>query len=166
MKRILLGVGVAGVAGLAAGLARRSLLLVTVDGPSMLPTLEPGEPILVVRRAGRRVRRGQIVVFRRPAVDAERPVAAPPGPASATSAAAVTTLCVKRVAATAGDPVPPGLRSAVGGDSVVPPGRILVLGDNPGFSRDSRAWGYISAHDVLGVRALSGAETRQVLSGL
>jgi nickel-type superoxide dismutase maturation protease len=49
--------------GLLAGELR--LLPVLVDGPSMLPTLRPGDALLV--RRGARVRRGDVVVARFPA---------------------------------------------------------------------------------------------------
>jgi signal peptidase I len=107
----------------AALLARRRLLLVTVTGSSMAPTYAEGDRLLV--RRARRARRGSVVVLR--------------GPGG---------LRVKRVAAAAGDPVPAGMPVP---DAVVPPGRLLVLGDNPDRSADSRTGGYLAAADLVGV---------------
>lgn len=64
---------------LAAGLialARRRLLVVTVDGTSMLPTLRPGDRVLARRRPGhRRPRLGRLVICRMPvAGEADRPL--------------------------------------------------------------------------------------------
>jgi hypothetical protein len=56
---------------------------------------------------------------------------------------------IKRVAAADGDAVPDSVRVAVGGAAVVPPGKLVVLGDNA-YSGDSRMWGFYSASHVLG----------------
>jgi type IV secretory pathway protease TraF len=37
----------------------------------------------------------------------------------------------------------------------VPPGRFLVLGDNPGLSLDSRHFGYVAQDRVVGVAVRS-----------
>jgi signal peptidase I len=120
---------------------RRLLLIVTVAGRSMEPTLTPGARILVLRRSGPRVRSGEIVVLRRS--DVGHPVRGPIDP-----------LVVKRVAAVAGEPVPASVQAAVGardGD-VVPVGKLVVLGDGP-ISADSRDWGFSSVENVVGVLA-------------
>lgn len=41
-------------------------------------------------------------------------------------------------------------------DRVLPAGRLLVLGDNPGHSVDSRTLGYLSATDLVGVAVRRG----------
>jgi signal peptidase I len=111
--------------------ARRLLIVVTVDGPSMEPTLRSGARLLVLR--GRRLRTGRIVVLR---------------PRDG-------LLIVKRVAALAGDPVPESVLPAVGGQpgDLVPSGRLVVLGDAPAVSADSRNRGFAAAADVVGVMA-------------
>ncbi|MET9295509.1 S26 family signal peptidase [Streptomyces sp. NPDC003077] len=59
---------------------------------------------------------------------------------------------IKRVAAAPGDPVPrasvPALATAP--EERVPPGRLVLLGDNPGASLDSRQYGYFPIARVLG----------------
>lgn len=143
MTPALIGAAVlaAGVAG-GLGWLRLRWLTVTVAGPSMLPALRPGDRVLVRRTRAGRVQTGQVVVL-----DAES------GP------------IIKRVAAAPGDPVPPGLgavNTGLGagpgarGDGVltggrVPPGRLVLLGDNPGRSVDSRQHGYYDAAHLVGV---------------
>ena len=47
-----------------------------------------------------------------------------------------------------GDPVPEQVPSANGR---VPPGRMAILGDNPGASRDSRDYGLVAQDRLVGV---------------
>ena len=78
------------IAGVAAGLARRVLFVVRIDGESMEPTFRPDDVVLAVRsRANPMIRRGDVVVCRLPA-ELQGP----------------TGYLVKRVTAIAGDPVP------------------------------------------------------------
>jgi signal peptidase I len=73
-----------------------------------------------------------------------------------------TRLFVKRVAARPGDPVPrthvPALRGVP--ETVVPPRRLVVLGDNAAISYDSREFGYVHADQIIGVliRRMEAAE--------
>ena len=130
--------------GLFAGLAfllvaaRRLMLVVTVNGPSMEPALASGDRVLVIR-GGQFVRVGRVVVLR--PVDSqrgERPY-----------------LQVKRVAAVSGDPVPESVRGAVDADpgDLVPHGKLVVLGDAASSSADSRHWGFTTVDHVVGVMA-------------
>ncbi|WP_214324387.1 S26 family signal peptidase [Nonomuraea sediminis] len=135
---------------LVVGWLRRRYLVVTVDGESMLPTYRPGERVLVRRTPPDSLHTGQVVVlsgFTRPG---ELPV---PGP----------RWIIKRVAAVPGDPIPretvPALRSAPG--TRVPAGRLVVLGDNPDRSHDSRHAGYLTADRLFGV-VLRKVEQRRV----
>ena len=125
---------VAVTAGLIAGLAgvRRRLLLVTVLGESMLPTLRPGDRVLVVRRAGHRLRPGDVVLLRAPG---------PPDPVAG-------GVVVKRLVGVAGDPLTPDMRAVVGA-ARVPSGRVLVRGDGR-RSTDSRVWGALPAASLIG----------------
>jgi signal peptidase I len=146
------------VAGVLAGWVRRRYLIATVDGPSMEPTLHSGDRLLV--RRTRRVRAGQIVVvrIRPPTLDAP-----PPDldlvPGQAASAVPVQRehpdglLYIKRAIAVTGDPVPvdrvPCLRESEA--ATVPPGALVVLGDNAATSWDSRDYGFVDGKQFIGV---------------
>jgi signal peptidase I len=139
---------------LAAGVwvlwARRRYLVATVDGPSMEPTLRPGDRLLV--RRTRRVRAGQIVVVRiqPPTLDAPPPDHDP----RATETVDVHPdgrLFVKRAVAVAGDPVPADRVPALASEPAVPPGALVVLGDNPATSWDSRHYGFVRPDQFVGV---------------
>jgi signal peptidase I len=115
------------------GRVRRHWMIVVVEGPSMAPSLVAGDRIRVRRVPPETVHIGDVVVAVRPA----------PGP---------RRLIVKRVAAVPGDPAPPGVApGAEGAGAHVPPGRYLLLGDNPADSYDSRVFGYVPAEHILGV---------------
>ncbi|NXY96424.1 S26 family signal peptidase [Streptomyces sp. BR123] len=140
--------GLAG-AGAAALLLRYTVVRVTVRGSSMAPLYEDGARVLVHR--GGRIAVGRVVVLERPAEGAGRPL--PPVTRSASPhAMASRRWIVKRVAAVSGDPAPlervPGLDGTAG--AVVPPGRLVLLGDNPANSYDSRQAGYFPVERVLG----------------
>ncbi|MEU9839999.1 S26 family signal peptidase [Actinomadura sp. NPDC048032] len=135
---------------------RLRYLVTTVDGPSMEPALHSGDRLLV--RRTRRVRAGQIVVvrIRPPTLDAPPPDE--PGPAPDEEVPVVRDhpdglLLVKRAIAVAGDPVPvdrvPSLREAR--EETVPPGALVVLGDNAATSWDSRDYGFVRADQFIGV---------------
>lgn len=137
---------------LAVRAMRRRFAVVLVRGASMRPALEPGDRALV-RRGGRQIRVGDIVIFREPPWAAEWD-----GEPVVTNGLAPGGWVVKRVAALAGDPVPPMMPSAVVGTQHVPPGAFAAIGDNLAMSRDSRHWGWIPEQVVLGraVRTLRG----------
>jgi signal peptidase I len=114
------------ISALVIVLARSLLLVVTVAGGSMEPTLRPGDRVLVRRRRAP-VQVGDILVFRDP----------------------YNQRVIKRVAAIAGDAVPASVRLAAGGTELVPAGMLVLLGDGI-RSSDSRQWGLIRADQVLG----------------
>ncbi|MFE3876920.1 S26 family signal peptidase [Kitasatospora sp. NPDC059146] len=161
--RLFLVLALAGLAAAAAGLVllRTALSVVVVAGPSMSPALRPGQRVLVLRRGLARLRAGRIVVVA-PAGLAARgggavggglagdgPVGGGPagdGPA----AARPVRLLVKRLAALPGEPVPPPVRPVLPAGTV-PGGHVVLLGDNPDFSTDSRLWGAVPADRVVGV---------------
>ncbi|MFI7464785.1 S26 family signal peptidase [Nonomuraea sp. NPDC049646] len=125
------GVG-AVVAGGVLVVLRVRFVAVTVRGRSMEPTLWHGDRVLVRRSPLDGVRPGQLVV-----------VAAEPG----------ASWLVKRVVAVPGDPVPRAVVPALANrpERVVPPGQLVVLGDNRPISFDSRRFGYVPARQLLGV---------------
>jgi signal peptidase I len=123
---------------LAAFVARRLLILTTVDGSSMTPALRSGDRVLV--RRTRRPRRGQVALLRYPPL----PSGAPTG----------EQLLLKRVVAVAGDRLPaewadPDVHGL--GGAVVPGGCAVVLGDNRPASWDSRHYGFVPRERVVGV---------------
>lgn len=157
------GVAVAVAVGVAV--LRRRFVVVTVRGPSMEPSLHEGDRVLVRRRPLAALRTGDLVVF------AEVPAPSPPptrpalpdpaaSPAPSTQPAlpdpgridTAEGWLIKRAVALPGDPVPrdAGPALAVLDDEVVPPGRLVAIGDNPGASYDSRHYGYVTADRLLG----------------
>lgn len=148
VPRRRLAVTAAALAAAAAGaglrLLRRRLAVVTVVGPSMQPALAPGDRVLARRTGPGGVRVGQIVVIEKPADDGSWPARLQP--------AGRREWMIKRVAAVPGDARPAFLPArAAGSGAFVPAGQLVVLGDNPGRSLDSRQLGYIPAERVLGV---------------
>ncbi|GAA2002983.1 S26 family signal peptidase [Catenulispora subtropica] len=124
--------GTAAACGLLA--LRRRYTVITVTGRSMSPTYADGDRLLVRRTRAHRVSCQEVVVFRMPPQHRKNGL----------------RWLVKRTAAVPGDPVPEDMREAAGSDRLVPPGRLLVRGDNP-HSLDSRHFGYVPAADVLGI---------------
>jgi signal peptidase I len=113
---------------------RRSYLVVRVSGLSMMPSLRPGDRVLVRRADPARLRTGMIVVLR------AWPGSRSPG---------ASEWLIKRLAAGPGDTVPEIAREGCGNASVVPDGMAVVLSDNKGGG-DSRTWGFASCRQVAG----------------
>lgn len=110
---------------------------VEVRDESMLPTLRPGDRLLVDRAAyrARRPRAGEIVVL----VDPEEPA----------------RWLVKRVGAVGPEPAPPPPGRAIGPaptspDDPLPPGTVYVVSDAPGPTRDSRRFGPVPLDRLVG----------------
>ncbi|MEA2684934.1 MAG: hypothetical protein QOE93_129 [Actinomycetota bacterium] len=103
--RLIIGL----LTGTAAAVMVRRLRRVEVDGDSMLPTLHPGDRLLVVR--GPRARPGDLVTL----PDPRQP----------------SRIVVKRVAGVTG-------------------GTVVVRGDNPDASTDSRTFGPVPAGAITG----------------
>ena len=134
---VVLAVIVAVVASTVV-IARRRWLIVEVSGESMLPTLQPGQRIRVLRHPPALIRRGDIVVVEpltRPGMTAPR--------------------TIKRVVAVTGDPVPPSCVGALRAEdpAVVPVGSVVLLGDNPEYSYDSRQFGYVPLTRISAIAA-------------
>jgi signal peptidase I len=136
-------------AGLVASLLLgRSLVAVAVRGQSMEPTFRDGDWVLV--RRGRDPARGQVVVVRHPPlIDLQLPH----GGSAPVSVLPENRWLVKRVVAVPGDPLPrdrvPALAEVP--EDQVPPGKLILLGDNQLASFDSRRLGYFSLDTLLGV---------------
>ncbi|MEV4380403.1 S26 family signal peptidase [Streptosporangium sp. NPDC049644] len=98
---LIIGVLLFGVLLLAAGAswARRSYVVITVDGTSTTPTLTDGDRVLVRRRRLDRVGRGDVVVLEPPPDPSGRYMPGPSGPDG-------RHWNIKRVAALPSDPVP------------------------------------------------------------
>jgi signal peptidase I len=153
MRALASGVAAAVATALAAAVAavgvhvlRRRLAVVAVIGLSMQPTLVPGDRVLVRRVGIGDIRAGQIVVIEKPGDDGVWPAEPRRRPTGQRE------WMIKRVAAIPGDPRP-GMMPADGDGAghVVPSCKLVVLGDNPARSMDSRQIGYIPADRVLGV---------------
>jgi signal peptidase I len=140
MLTVIVVAAVLVVGGGAAWWARRRFALVTVSGTSMVPTLRPGDRVVVRRVPVEALRAGDVVVLERP--DPTGRWVAPP-----TRRPGARRWMVKRTAAVAGEPVPAVVRLP---GPVVPAGHLVVLGDNPPDSLDSRGFGYVPAERVLG----------------
>lgn len=158
----VLGAASALVVVAAAGavlLIRRSTVVVSVTGHSMVPTLADGDRVVV-----RRIRRGlpavgDVVVVGEPGPC--RPGRKDPPPHA--------RWLVKRVAAVPGDPGPAFLPDwARPADGIVPPDRLVLLGDNASLSRDSRQFGPVPVDRLLGVvlRRLGGGELAAAPEGI
>jgi len=132
---------------LALGWVRRSLAVVTVSGDSMAPTYSDGDRVLVRRKSLSRVRRGEIVMVERPGRET--------GWVGSPSGGRVTSRywIIKRAAALPGDPLPPDLvvGGAASARAFVPADHLVVLGDNPNQSYDSRDFGFVEPPRLFGV---------------
>ncbi|MBN1172369.1 MAG: hypothetical protein JXA67_09360 [Micromonosporaceae bacterium] len=107
--------------------------LVVVNGRSMAPTFGPGDRVLVRRVPWQQLRVGDVVVCHH---------TIPIAPAT------IPAWVIKRVAAIPGDPVPPlGIPEP---ERIVPPWGVVLLGDNPAGSADSREVGFFSLKQVRG----------------
>ncbi|MFH0518502.1 signal peptidase I [Streptomyces sp. M41] len=135
----------------------RRFVVVTVYGGSMEPAHHDGDRVMV--RRGAVPVPGCVVVVERPPFESPWP----DPPVAAAAAAHVVydrQWVIKRVAAVAGDAVPTGAlpasvatsdpTSEAPPDTVVPPGMLILLGDNAAESYDSRHVGYFPATRVLG----------------
>jgi signal peptidase I len=138
--------GTSALVALATGvhILRRRIVVVTVVGPSMQPTLAPGDRVLVRRVRTGQVRTGQIVVIEKP--DESGTWTTPP----LSRSTGQREWMIKRVAAVPRDHRPDAMPANSAG-LLVPADKLVVLGDNPVLSLDSRQIGYIPAERVLGV---------------
>ncbi|RJL22127.1 S26 family signal peptidase [Bailinhaonella thermotolerans] len=126
----------------------------------MEPALREGDRLLVRRATPDRVRPGDIVVLRirlRPQGEVYGATAEALPPAeTAHDVEALPpdwTLLVKRAIAVPGDPVPRDRAPALAAvpEPRVPDDALVVLGDNPTLSWDSRDYGYVRPGQLVGV---------------
>lgn len=125
---------------------RQRFAVVTVTGDSMKPAFAPGDRVLVRRARIGQLRPGQVVVAEMPGAGGAW-TTRPGGPVGQRE------WIIKRVTALPGDPRPddclPEMPDLPG--RLVPPGKLVVLGDNPIWSYDSRQLGYIPGERLLGI---------------
>lgn len=117
-------------AGFGVWMMRRRLVIVTVRGASMEPTLHHGDRLLIRVLPPSRLSTGQVVVL--------------------AGRGGAHDWIIKRLAAMPGEPVPHNRVPAIP-DARVPGGCLILLGDNAARSRDSRDEGYFPVDSVLGV---------------
>lgn len=141
---MLRAVGVVVAVGAAAVWSvRRRYAVVTVRGASMEPNFHEGDRVVVRRSVP--ARHGEVVVVEQPEAVRYDPARQWPRPAARRPGDRLWM--IKRVRAVAGDPVPGDIPVP---DEVVPPGQLVLLGDNAGASYDSREVGYFPVERVLG----------------
>ncbi|SCF83361.1 S26 family signal peptidase [Streptomyces sp. Ncost-T10-10d] len=156
---VLILVPVFVLASLGVAAVGSETVVVTVRGASMEPAYHDGDRVLV--RRNRAFESGTVVVVEHPAGSW---TTAPP-PIGASGPVTHRNWMIKRVMAVPGDPVPrtrvPALAETP--DDRVPAGQLVLLGDNPEVSFDSREVGYFPAERVLGVvlrRRIPSVSTR------
>ncbi|MCX4825746.1 S26 family signal peptidase [Streptomyces sp. NBC_01142] len=135
------------LAGVAV-LLRYTVVRVTVRGSSMAPVCEAGARVLVHR--GGRIAVGRVVVLECPVPAVSRHLPSVHRAASSRAVAARRWI-IKRVGRSpATQPAGPRAGPGPSADHMVPPGRLVLLGDNPMNSDDSRQAGYFPVERVLG----------------
>lgn len=148
------------LAGLIAGgivLLRSLFLFVTVQGRSMVPTLQPQDHVLVLRmRVAKKIKKGAIMLL-------DASVARHLPSSAARHLSSANASIIKRVVAVAGETyIDPGMSvslkpvdrpyaSQATGCWRIPPGMVFVCGDNLAASADSRRWGPVPLGAIQGI---------------
>lgn len=153
MMRLLTCIGI--LMAMMMGALRATLLITTIWGSSMAPTLCHGDRVLVLRRFHRRAVRTDCIV-----------IVHQPGAPTNTGIKHVGSMpFIKRVIGLAGDmlALPDTtliLSEALTAESQatlplrtwhIPPGHVFVRGDNPSTDVDSRRWGPVPMSNIVGV---------------
>jgi len=148
-----------GVAFLALGLAFASQYkFVIVFGTSMLPTLKPGDVLLVDKRAYKQVEpgRGDVVVARSAAGLVVKRVVGLPGEEVAVKDG---QLYINRTLAAEKHPIEPGYLDV--GEGKLLPGDFATLGDNRAVAPVSAIHPIVTKADILGKAVMAlGKEIR------
>jgi signal peptidase I len=138
---VAVAIALAAIAALAVVIVwlRHRFVVVRVTGTSMEPALREGQRVLVRRAGVGGVQRGDLVVFALASIRLKQPGDPP--------------WMVKRAIALAGDPTPrESVPPALGNEHArVPERQLVVQGDNPRQSFDSRQAGFIDSSALLGV---------------
>jgi signal peptidase I len=143
---LVFSLSVVACAALAGGVvARRTLVVATIEGPSMTPTYQTGDRVLVRRCRSGALRRYQVVLV-------ERLRSGQDSPTRAVTARRLgdRRWSIKRIAALPGDPMPVAVRPVTGGAASVPKAHLVILGDGTD-SHDSRQTGFVPDRRVLGI---------------
>ncbi|GIJ28689.1 signal peptidase I [Micromonospora qiuiae] len=157
---VLVGVGVGVLAALLIVLRRR-FFIVMVNGASMVPTYQDGDRLLARRRRAQALPVGSVVVL------TGEPGQGPGNHVPVVIGQRAMTLrtsrhLIKRLVARPGDAVPRDCANALGdgGPSVVPPGKVVVFGDNSVNSLDSRVLGFVDERRIIGtvIRRVAAAK--------
>ncbi|MBI9044542.1 MAG: signal peptidase I [Anaerolineaceae bacterium] len=122
---------------------------VRVDNISMIPTLKPGEFLLVNKLSYRfgDLQRGDIIVFHAPVNPSEDYIKRTIGLPGETIRVEDGQVYVNDVAISE-----PYLKKAIAyeGSWEVPEDTVFVLGDNRNQSSDSHSWGFVPQENVVG----------------
>ncbi|SEQ09997.1 signal peptidase I [Lentzea xinjiangensis] len=135
---------------------RSRIIHVNVVGWSMWPTYDDGDRLVARRVRASRIRTGDVVVLDSPRPKPEHMTANMRTPTPIVAREVVREpppskgpyWVIKRIAAMPGEPVP-AVMSGIVDDGVVPPGFVVMLGDNLEDSIDSRQHGLLPLGKVL-----------------
>src|SRR5581483_3256641 len=121
-------------------LLRFAFFVIIVEGTSMLPTLQCGDRILVLRWWPRKwLQKNQIICILSPRTSPLR-------------GTVTEYLLIKRIVAVAGETFKPlGRSNSDMQNWYIPSKHLFVCGDNQENSDDSRKWGPIPLHSVKGI---------------
>ncbi len=156
-RALLLFVTVLAVGIMTTSVRAYAVQAFVVPSGSMVPTLQPGDRIIVDKLSST-VHRGDIIVFRRAPgdTDTQYPVLVKRViglPGESISQRGATLYIDGRPLVEPWLPVPTGDCSAPSipvRTTVIPPGRYYVMGDCRGDSEDSRYWGTVPVGNIIG----------------
>lgn len=126
-----------------------------VEGESMSPTFDSGDYLIVdeLSYRFREPRRGDVIVFRYPGnpdIFYIKRVIGLPGETVSIDQGAVTITKSDGSTLTLEEPYVIAEDATYTENAVVGPGEYFVMGDNRPRSSDSRVWGMLPKHDIMG----------------